>query len=67
MISYPLQTVLFDLQSMWYCLDGERINNRLAKPPNVAIGNIMMVGFKHWIHYSFLMEGISREESSYLV
>ena len=67
MISLPLQTVLSDLQTVWYYLDGERINKMRAKPPNVAIRNIMMVGFKQWIHYSFLMECISREESSYLV
>ena len=47
MISHPLQTVLSDLQTMRYYLDGERVNKTRAKPPNVAIGDIVMVRFKH--------------------
>ena len=43
MVSRPLQMVLFDLQTMRHYLDGEQVNKTRAKPPNVAIGGIVMV------------------------
>ena len=43
MVSRPLQMVLFDLQTRRHYLDGEQVNKTRAKPPNVAIGGIVMV------------------------
>ena len=52
MVSRPLQMVLFDLQTMRHYLDGEQVNKTRAKPPNVAIGGIVMV--RIWIGFDSL-------------
>lgn len=43
MVSRPLQMALIGLQAKRHLLDGEQVNKTRAKPPNVAIGGIVMV------------------------
>ena len=48
MVSRPLQMALIGLQAKRHLLDGEQVNKTRAKPPNVAIGGIVMVRIGNW-------------------
>ena len=48
MVSRPLQMALIGLQTKRHLLDSEQVNKTRAKPPNVAIGGIVMVRIGNW-------------------